>query len=233
MALRWPASAYPAATPSSRSRWSRGSGRPPLTEEDAVRFGPTPVGREGAPYPHDPLFRKDFLQLSPPTLGRHIWRPGAHVPRTAPAPRHSHHADGPVQTQAAADRCCGRRLADHRHRSGSAGGTVEVVQIEGGDTSARNYGVAVDVGTTTVVAPTWWISTSSRDGGAAGQVQLADQLRRGHHQSHHVREHGREAADSSASVVVNDINDLIAALTVETKTGLRTSPTSCAPATRP
>jgi uncharacterized 2Fe-2S/4Fe-4S cluster protein (DUF4445 family) len=35
---------------------------------------------------------------------------------------------------------------------GQRGGTVEVIEIEEGDTSQRNYGVAVDVGTTTVVA---------------------------------------------------------------------------------
>jgi uncharacterized 2Fe-2S/4Fe-4S cluster protein (DUF4445 family) len=35
---------------------------------------------------------------------------------------------------------------------GQRGGTVEVIEIEEGDTSARNCGVAVDVGTTTVVA---------------------------------------------------------------------------------
>ena len=35
---------------------------------------------------------------------------------------------------------------------GHRGHTVEVVAFEPGDTSKRNYGVAVDVGTTTIVA---------------------------------------------------------------------------------
>lgn len=35
---------------------------------------------------------------------------------------------------------------------GRRNGTVELVQFEGGDTASRNYGVAIDIGTTTVVA---------------------------------------------------------------------------------
>jgi len=84
------------------------------------------------------------------------------------------------------------------------------VEVEGGDASERNYGVAVDVGTTTVVAHLVDLNTSetvARQATYNSQIQYGEDII-----SRIMFANTREKLDRLSSCVVRDINDLIAGL---------------------
>jgi len=131
---------------------SRTGGIPHLAHEDAVRFGKVcaKIG-EGATYPSSPLVRKVFLELPQPTVEDSL----ADQERLYRSVRK--HYDLPIMQMGLSVL---RRLSNTLRRCnwkatallGSRGGTVEVVDVEPGNTAATNYGVALDIGTTTIVA---------------------------------------------------------------------------------
>jgi uncharacterized 2Fe-2S/4Fe-4S cluster protein (DUF4445 family) len=93
---------------------------------------------------------------------------------------------------------------------GWRGGTLEVLQVEPGDTSGRNLGVAVDVGTSTVVAHLIDLDTTERvDGEAVYNSQRAwgDEVTR---RITHAGAPG--GLDELQKAVVGDINGLIGAM---------------------
>lgn len=197
---------------------SRVGALPRLTAEDAVRFAPVRqwVG-EGAPYAYEPLSRKDYLQLPPPTLDDNI-SDQERIYRELRRHRHIRI----MQTGLAILRQMPALLRASNWRvtvsTGQRGGTVEVVQIEPGDTSSRNYGVAVDVGTTTVDAHLVDLVSSETVGAQAkynSQISYGEDVI-----SRIMYANTDEKLQALRQCVVNDINDLIAALTVETKTRL-------------
>jgi len=197
---------------------SRVGAVPRLAAEDAVRFAPVSqwLG-EGAPYAYEPLSRKDYLQLPPPTLDDSV-SDQERVYRELRRRR-----DIPImQTGLSILRQMPALLRAGNWRvtvtAGQRGGTVEVVQIEPGDTSARNYGVAVDVGTTTVDAHLVDLVSSQTVGAQAkynSQISYGEDII-----SRIMYANTDEKVQTLRQCVVNDINDLIAALTVETKTRL-------------
>ena len=99
---------------------------------------------------HSPLSTKIFLKLPPPTLEdtisdlERIYRALKKIGITK------------IQTGLANIKGLGKLLRDNNWQItvtlGKRNGTTELVLMEGGDTSKVNYGVAVDIGTTTVVA---------------------------------------------------------------------------------
>ena len=197
---------------------SRVGAVPRLAAEDAARFAPVSqwVG-EGAPYAYEPLSRKDYLQLPPPTLDDSV-SDQERIYRELRRRR-----DIPImQTGLSILRQIPTVLRAGNWRVtvtvGQRGGTVEVVQIEPGDTSARNYGVAVDVGTTTVDAHLVDLVSSQTVGAQAkynSQISYGEDII-----SRIMYANTDEKLQTLRECVVNDINDLIAALTVETKTRL-------------
>jgi uncharacterized 2Fe-2S/4Fe-4S cluster protein (DUF4445 family) len=197
---------------------SRVGAVPRLMAEDAARFAPVSqwVG-EGAPYAYEPLSRKDYLQLSPPGLDDNI-SDQERIYRELRRRRHIRI----MQTGLSVLRQMPSlvRTSDWRVTvtTGQRGGTVEVVQIEPGDTSSRNYGVAVDVGTTTVDAHLVDLASSETVGAQAkynSQISYGEDII-----SRIMYANTDEKLQTLRHCVVNDINDLIAALTVETKTRL-------------
>ena len=98
---------------------------------------------------HSPLSTKIFLKLPPPTLDDII----SDLERIYRA-LHKLGVDH-IQTGLANLKNIGGFLREHNWEVtvtlGKRNGTTELVQLEGGDTSKTNYGVAVDIGTTTVV----------------------------------------------------------------------------------
>ncbi len=107
--------------------------------------------KEEALFAHSPLATKMYLELPPPTLQDNI----SDLERLYREIRRDR--DIPImQTGLANLKRLGRLLRESNWRVtvtlGKRNGTVEIVFIEPGDTSDKNYGVAVDVGTTTVVA---------------------------------------------------------------------------------
>ena len=185
-------------------------GAPRLTDEDAVRFGSTRVlVGEGGPYPHDPLSRKQFLSLPRPSIDDRL----GDLERVYRELRRDR--DVPVMQMGLAQLEQLHRLVRDNDWGitatlGQRGGTVEVVQIEGGDTSDRNYGVAVDVGTTTVVAHLVDLNhsdTLARQATYNSQIQFGEDII-----SRIMCANTKEKLARLSSCVRGDINDLIAGL---------------------
>ena len=189
---------------------SRLEGAPRLTDEDALRFGSTRVlVGEGGPYPRDPLSRKVLLSLPGPSLDDNV----ADQERLYRELRRQR--DIPVMQMGLVQlKQLAELLRENEWRVtatlGQRGGTIEVVEVEGGDTSERNYGVAVDVGTTTVVAHLVDLNTSET---VARQATYNSQIQYGEDIIARIMfANTREKLDRLSSCVVRDINDLIAGL---------------------
>jgi len=102
-------------------------------------------------FSHSPLATKLFLKLSPPTLKDNV----SDLERLYREIRHKTEIQF-LQTGLANVKKLGRLLRESRWQVtvllGKRNGTTEVILIEPGDTSKRNFGVALDIGTTTIVA---------------------------------------------------------------------------------
>ena len=197
---------------------SRVGGVPQLATEDAIRYGSISdwVG-EGALFPHNPLFRKEYLELPKPTVTDSI----SDQERVFREIRRSR--DIPIMQTGLAVL---HRLPDVLRQSGwkvtallgCRGGTVEMIDVEPGDTSAANLGVALDLGTTTVVAHLVDLNTSRTLATKAkynSQISFGDDVI-----SRIMFGATAERLTQLREVIVNDINDLIAALVVDSKVKL-------------
>ena len=130
---------------------TRLEGRPKLEHEEAHRFGDIATRPEAKNYAFGPLSKKWFLRLPPPSLVDNVGdleRVYRELRRKASYPV--------MQTGLYNIGRVAQLLREANWQAtvtlGCRGKTVEVVEFEKGDTSARNYAVAVDVGTTTIVA---------------------------------------------------------------------------------
>ncbi len=194
---------------------SRLEGHPSLVDEDAIRFGSiSKLVGEKAVYKYGPLSRKKFLKLPPPSLEDNI----SDHERVYRELRRDE--DIPImQTGLAQMRYLARMLRESNWQLtvtiGHRGGTTEVVQFEPGDTSADNYGVAVDIGTTTVVAHLVDLNTTETVGSQAtynSQIQYGeDVIARMMYASK------REKLNALRNSIAGDINDLISALIDQSK----------------
>jgi len=193
---------------------SRVSDIPQLASEDAVRFGRgTSLIGEGTEFPHSPLASKMFLAMAPPggednisdqdrlyhelrkTRELPILQTGLSVLRTMPELLRE---SGWQVTALLAQR----------------GDTIELVELDPGDTSDTILGVAVDVGTTTVVAHLVDLNTSRTLGTQAkynSQIRFGDDVIARMMYANTPAKH-KQLCD----LIIADINDLIAALVVET-----------------
>jgi len=150
------------------SQWE---GRALLGHLDAIRFGQIlPCHPQARPYRDDPLARKTFLSLPAPTLRDHLsdWERVQWALRKAlgNGERNSSEEEIPcppdlgisldlslLQKLPALLRENDWKITATLGALGpSHGRQFRVLDLEPGDTSGRNYGVAVDIGTTTVVA---------------------------------------------------------------------------------
>jgi uncharacterized 2Fe-2S/4Fe-4S cluster protein (DUF4445 family) len=131
---------------------SRMEGKQILVDEDAQRFsGLARVDLAKYEFEHSPLTQKYYLDIPPPSLQDSL----SDLSRLYRSIRA--HVEAPIMQTGLKNI---RRLPQILRRGdwkvtctlGQRGGTVEIIEIEEGDTSDRNCGVAVDVGTTTVVA---------------------------------------------------------------------------------
>ena len=102
-------------------------------------------------FEHSPLATKLFLKLPPPTLKDNV----SDLQRIFREIRRKSSVSI-MQTGLANLKKLGKLLRDANWEAtvllGKRNETTEIVLIEAGDTSGENYGIAVDVGTTTVVA---------------------------------------------------------------------------------
>ena len=131
---------------------SRMEGKQIVVDEDAQRFsGLACVDLAKYEFAHSPLVEKLYLEIPAPSLEDSL----SDLSRLFRTVRSR--VDAPIMQTGLKNI---RRLPQILRRGdwnvtctlGQRGGTVEVIEIEEGDTSGRNYGAAVDVGTTTMVA---------------------------------------------------------------------------------
>ncbi|OGV61859.1 MAG: hypothetical protein A3K19_25260 [Lentisphaerae bacterium RIFOXYB12_FULL_65_16] len=202
---------------------SRGGGIPHLVNDDAVRFGKTSVGGwDETAFPLSPLVSKVYLELPKPSLDDSL----SDQERLYRSLRQK--LDLPiVQTGLSVM----RRFSEVLRRSdwkvtvllGCRGGTVEVVDVEPGDTVARNYGVALDVGTTTIV--TYLVDLTNSET-LAVKARYNSQARFGEDVIARImRAASPDGLRELQETVAGDINGLIAALIVDA--GVRLSDVNC------
>lgn len=122
-----------------------------VVDQDAQRFRALHPGITPRSFARAPLVRRLFLKLPPPSLDSHSAdgeRLQEMVTRLTGLPS--------MQMGLCILRGLPKVLRDHDFAVtatvGLRGNVAEVMDVEGGDLSARNYAVVVDVGTSTVVA---------------------------------------------------------------------------------
>lgn len=197
---------------------SRIGGIPQLVSEDAVRFGKVvPRDGQGMRFAHKPHARKIYLDVPKPTITDNIcdqerlfreirrfgdipiMQIGLNVLRKLPALLRANNWKVTV--------LLGRR-----------GGTMEVMDIEPGDTAQAHYGVAIDVGTTTVVAHLVDLVSPKT---LATKAKYNSQIAFGDDVIARIMSANTEAGLKKLhETLIGDINDLIAALVVEAQAKL-------------
>lgn len=176
-----------------------------LGDEDAERFGMLSL-IEGAGFPHDPLVRKYHLPLERPSLDS----PLAGHERLYQAIL-KHEPEASLQTGFAVLRELSHILTtsgyDVTATIGRRGATTEVVQVEPGDTSGRNLGLAIDIGTTTVVVQLVDLVNARI---VDSEAKYNSQMKHGEDYIRRImfaEEHG--ALDELQRLIVGDLNELI------------------------
>jgi len=177
-----------------------------LVDEDAERFGTLISRWAPAQFPHAPLVRKLFLEMKPPTMAD-------------PLPDHERvytairrlMEPGELQTGFSVLQGLPDVLEQANYRVtvtlGRRGAVTELVQVEPGDTTANSYGLAVDVGTTTVVAQMVDLNTGRT---VDVEARYNSQMQYGEDyiaRIMYAREH--KALDLMQRTIVGDVNELI------------------------
>lgn len=184
-------------------------GAPGPVDQGAQRFRGLHAAVEGGPsFRHDPLVRKVYLELPPPTLQDNL----ADQERLHRELRRRIHA--PIlQMGLKVLQPLPRLLREARWEVtatvGQRGGTMEVIQLEPGNRSGANFGVAVDVGTSTVAVHLVDLVTSETvDAEACYNSQAAF----GAEVTRRILYAEREGPEALRKAIVDDVNGLIAAL---------------------
>ena len=187
---------------------SRAEGAQILIDEDAGRFRAFfATADEPAFFRHNPVVQKQYLELPPPTLEDNL----ACQERVFRELRRR--IDSPVmQMGLKVLRSLPKLNREDEWRItatvGQRGGTTEVIEIEPGDQTKRSFGVAIDVGTSTVVAHLVALSTSETIDAEAcynSQVVFGGEVTR------RIIQAEREGAKALRDAIVGDINNLISA----------------------
>jgi len=180
-----------------------------LVETDARRFSELAGEVQAGVFELDPLVRKLYLVMNPPSVADHT----ADHERLYVAIREK--IDAPVmqtgfrilQRLSPLLQQCGYKATA---TVGRRGGTTEVIEIECGDKSGRNFAVAVDLGTTTVVAHLLDLAsgeTVDTEATYNNQIKFGeDYIRR------IIYAEQNNAFDEMQSTIVHDVNDLILTL---------------------
>jgi uncharacterized 2Fe-2S/4Fe-4S cluster protein (DUF4445 family) len=190
-----------------------------LVDEDARRFSLlSSVTGEPVEFRHDPLIKKIFLPLKPPTMQDNM----ADHERV-------YHAilsrDSGIREMQTGYRILRQMPVILREASWRVTATVarrrsiaELVQIERGDTSRRNYGIAIDVGTTTIIAHLVDLTTSEM---LEVEAKYNSQMRFGEDYIARIMYAVQNnALAQMQGMVVDDINGLIQALVTNAEVSL-------------
>jgi len=189
-----------------------------LMDADAHRFSRLNGQVSVELFEHDPLVQKLCVEMSPPTVLDHT----ADHERLYAAIRKQ--IDVPImQTGYRVLQKLTSVLQEANYRAavtiGKRGGTAEVVQVEPGRRCKTNYAVAVDLGTTTVVAHLMDLTTARTiDTEATYNSQMPfgeDYIRR------IIYAEQADAFDQLQERLVHDVNDLITIMAVRQRIDLQ------------
>jgi len=189
-----------------------------LMDADADRFSELAGEVESGVFKFDPLVQKLYLEMVPPTVQDHT----ADHERLYLAIRER--IDAPVmQTGFRILQKLSRVLASCGYKVtvtvGRRGETTEVIEVEAGDHSDRNFAVAVDLGTTTVVAHLVDLTKATTiDTEATYNSQInfgEDYIRR------IIYAEENSAFDEMQNRIVGDVNNLIVTLATRQRIDLQ------------
>ncbi len=188
-----------------------------LSESEANRYRQIRNRFKGPDFALDPLVRKLHLKMSSPTVHDHT----ADHERLYLAIRSQ--VEAPIiQTGFRLLQKLSQVMTQSGYEVtatiGRRGGTTEVMEIEAGDKSRRNIAVAIDLGTTTVVAHMVDLKTGKildKEATYNSQINFGeDYIRRIIYGEEH------EAFDVLQDRIVHDCNDLITTLAARQRIGL-------------
>lgn len=195
-----------------------------LTEGPASRFRDQKGFAEAPGFELDPLIQKLYLEMTPPSISDHT----ADHERLYVAIRER--VDAPtIQTGYRILQKLSSVLQTSSYMAtvtvGRRGGTTEVIDVEAGNCSRRNFAVAVDLGTTTVVAHLVDLTngvTIDTEAMYNGQINFGEDYI---HRIIYAEQH--DAFGEMQTRVVNDVNDLIVTLAARQRIDLHDI-TACA-----
>ena len=185
-----------------------------LVDEDSRKFSGL-ISKEGKDTDsHEPLVRKHFLDLPEPSLGDNVSdqrRVNRELGKQADLSR--------VRADLNVRRTSSRKLRQNDwHVTATTGWrerAEEIIELEPSDTTDRHFGLAVDIGTTTLVAHLVDLTTGETidaDARYNSQMQYGEEVTR---RIRHAEENGPKDLQEA---VVEDINELIYSLS--TREGL-------------
>ena len=189
-----------------------------LMDTDAHRFSELAGEVRAGIFKFDPLVRKIFVEMSPPTVHDHT----ADHERLYMAIRRQ--IDAPImqtgfrvlQKLSGVLRSCNYKATV---TIGRRGRTTEVIEVEPGDRCKRNFAVAVDLGTTTVVAHLVDLTnaaTIDKEATYNSQINFGeDYIRR------IIYAEQNDAFDEMQNRIVQDLNGLIVTLAARQKVDLQ------------
>jgi uncharacterized 2Fe-2S/4Fe-4S cluster protein (DUF4445 family) len=189
-----------------------------LMDTDAHRFSEMPSEVQEGIFEFDPLVRKIYVEMSPPTVHDHT----ADHERLYLAIREQ--IDAPImQTGFRILQKLSTLLQSSDYKVtvtiGRRGETTEVIEIEPGNHCKRNFAVAVDLGTTTVVAHLVDLTKATTiDTEATYNSQInfgEDYIRR------IIYAEENDAFDEMQNRIVHDLNNLIVTLATRQKVDLQ------------
>jgi uncharacterized 2Fe-2S/4Fe-4S cluster protein (DUF4445 family) len=189
-----------------------------LMDTDAHRFSEMPSEVQEGIFEFDPLVRKICVEMSPPTVHDHT----ADHERLYLAIREQ--IDAPImQTGFRLLQKLSRLLQSCDYKAtvtiGRRGETTEVIEVEPGNHCEKNFAVAVDLGTTTVVAHLVDLTKATTiDTEATYNSQInfgEDYIRR------IIYAEENNAFDEMQNRIVNDVNNLIVTLASRQKVDLQ------------
>jgi len=180
-----------------------------LVDKDAQRFRALyPQAREKVFFKYEPLVQKLYLELPKPTLQDNLadhLRLYREIRRKRKIPI--------MQSGLKVLRILPKMLQESKGKMtatiGMRGETTEVIQIEEGDTTEESYGLAVDVGTCTVVAHLVNLNNSET---IDAEATYNSQRVYGEEVTRRIIYAELKGPDKLREAIVNDINNLISTL---------------------
>jgi len=196
---------------------SRPEGEKILIDKDAQRFRAFyPIAGEKVFFKHDPLVQKLYLELPQPNLLDNL---ADHQRLYREIRRHRH--EPIMQLGLKVLRILPKILRQSQGKItatiGIRGRTTEVIQIEQGNTTPHNFGIAVDVGTCTVVAHLINLNNSKT---LDAEATYNSQRVYGEEVTRRIIYAELKSPDKLQEAIVNDINSLISTLISRNKVKL-------------